>query len=127
MSEPIRVLVIDDEHEIVRGISLRLRAAGYGVHSALNGRDGLKAAVQYQPSVIVLDVRMPGMTGLEVLEELRKRTETRNISVIVASANVVEDTRDNALALGARCFLEKPYQAVSLLSAIKSAHSPQLA
>jgi CheY-like chemotaxis protein len=121
MSDKLRILVVDDDREIVRGLSVRLRAAGYDVFAAGDGNAGLAAALGSRPDAILLDIRVPGMDGLEVLQQLRQHAETGSVPVIVLSANVVAQTRLRAMELGARCFLEKPYSAAGLLSALQSA------
>lgn len=118
MPDKERVLIIDDESDIVRSLSVRLRAAGYEVHSAADGLAGVNVAVEFCPAVILLDVRMPKLDGFEVLKWLRARVETSGIPVIVLSANAVEDTRSRVLALGARCFIAKPFQTKKLLGTI---------
>jgi DNA-binding response OmpR family regulator len=120
MPEAGRVLIVDDDGEIVRGLTIRMRAAGYEVLTAWDGQAGLTAAVENRPDAIILDIRMPVMDGLEVLAKLREQTVTKSIPVVVISANAVERTRAKALDLGARCFLVKPYQAGTLIAAVKS-------
>ncbi len=115
------VLVIDDDAEIVRGLRIRLGAAGYQVLTAGDGERGLTTAIEDRPDAILLDIRMPGMDGLAVLAELRNHAETRSIPVVVMSANVVEQTRQKALALGARYFVAKPYPPQTLMAALSSA------
>lgn len=70
---------------------------------------------------MVLDIRMAGVTGLDVLAGLREASDTRSIPVIVLSANAAEGTRSQALDLGTRYFLEKPHQPVTMVSAVEAA------
>ena len=120
MHEGKRVLIVDDDREIVLGLSIRLRAAGYQVLAANDGQTGLAAAVEHRPDAIILDIRMPIMGGLEVLAKLREQPYAESMPVVVLSANVVEETREKALDLGARCFMVKPYQAVDVIAAVDS-------
>ena len=120
MPDQRRVLIVDDDREIVRGLTIRLRAAGHEVRCAYDGAAGLAAAGADRPDVIVLDIRMPGLDGFTVLAKLRERADTHGIAVIVISANGVESVRARALELGARHFLVKPYQAATLLAMIAS-------
>ena len=115
-----RLLVIDDEPCVLRVLTLRLRAEGYEVATALDGDAGLEAVGTQHPAVILLDLRMPKMDGLTVLARLRENNGTRSIPVIVLSASVVELVKRQALDLGARYFLEKPYDLKKLLEAIQS-------
>ncbi len=115
------VLVIDDDPDIVRGTSLRLKAAGFQTIHACDGAAGVAAAVDVRPDAILMDVRMPQMDGLTALHNMRERDETKDIPVIMLSASLID--RQAALKAGARFFLSKPYQADTLLAAIESALS----
>ncbi len=114
-----KVLIIDDDREILRGLSIRLKAAGYEINTACNGQQGLSDANEKQPDAIVLDVRMPGMDGLTTLEKLREQPTTKTIPVIMLSASIVDQAK--ALELGARYFLEKPYDTKKLTTALHAA------
>ena len=113
-----RVLLVDDDRQYIRGTGIRLRAAGFDVVAACDGRIGLDLATSEHPDVIVLDVQMPGMDGLAVLAELRRREQTRHVPVLMVSACV--DRREAALDQGARHFLEKPLDSRTLISAIEN-------
>lgn len=112
------ILVIDDEPDITRAMSVKLRAYGYDVLISHDGVDGLKAAEEHQPDAIILDVRMPKMDGLTTLVKLTEQETTQKIPVVMVSASIVD--RQAALGKGARYFLEKPYDAPTLLSAIEN-------
>ncbi|MGD8454701.1 MAG: response regulator [Phycisphaerae bacterium] len=121
MSEKRRVLLVDDDREIVRGVGIRLRAAGYEVYTAFDGQAGLQAAQEHLPDAIVLDVRMPVMDGLTMLGKLRACPQTQAIPVVILSASAVAQGKSHALEQGARFFLEKPYDPKSLIEAVESA------
>ena len=119
MGDPQRVLLVDDDREIVRGASLRLKAAGFGTLFAHDGGAGVAAAVAHKPDAIVLDVRMPRMDGLAALRELRRREATKNIPIIMLSASLVDQKQ--SLEEGARFFVRKPYQGEELVAAVRKA------
>lgn len=121
MSDKPKVLVIDDERDMICGLSVRLRSVGYDVLAATDGVTGLGIATHAAPNVILLDVEMRGMGGLDVLAELKKQNATHDIPVIVLSASVDEQSRAGVAALGAACFMEKPFQSERLLAAIQHA------
>jgi DNA-binding response OmpR family regulator len=100
------VLVVDDDRDIVKLLSVTLKISGYNVISAGNGEEGLKAALEKNPDMILLDIMMPIMDGLTMLEELRK---TSDIPVIIVSAFGSPDKVDKARELGIECFLNKPF------------------
>jgi CheY-like chemotaxis protein len=116
-----KILVVDDDRDIAFGTGLRLRAAGYETLMACDGVEGVASARENQPDVILLDVRMPRMDGLQALAELRRETTTKHIPVVMLSASM----RDQQLALdrGARFFQSKPYQTGHLLAAVATALS----
>lgn len=113
------ILVIDDDHDVVFGASLRLRAAGYQTLVAYDGQQGIGVAKDRHPDAIVLDVRMPRLDGLAALSRLRTSRDTRDIPIVMVSASLID--RHAALDAGARFFLSKPYQPESLLAAVRSA------
>ncbi|HEX3727200.1 MAG TPA: response regulator [Pirellulales bacterium] len=119
MNDSTIVLLIDDDHDVVLGASLRLRAAGYETLTAYDGQEGFATARDNHPDAIVLDVRMPRLDGLSALALLRKCEQTKNIPVIMVSASLVD--QHAALDSGARFFLTKPYHPKSLVAALESA------
>lgn len=119
MREKRKILIVDDERDIIWSLSVRLRAAGYDVVTANDGVAGLNVALEAMPDGILLDSHMSGIDGIQVLERLKGREETKSIPVIVVSASVVEQARAKAMAAGACCFVEKPFQPRALLSAVR--------
>ena len=119
MPDKKRVLIVDDDHDIIQGTDLRLRAAGYETLTASDGEQGVASALTNGPQAILLDVRMPRLDGLGALAQLKQHEETRDIPVVVLSASL----RDQRAALdaGARYFLTKPYRSNDLLLAVQSA------
>jgi DNA-binding response OmpR family regulator len=123
MSEAATVLVVDDDEEIVRAACLRLRAAGYKALEATDGQAGMAAAVADRPDLILLDVRMPKKDGLAVLAELKHRSDTKHIPVVILSASVVD--QEAGLDAGARFFIRKPYSGATLMQAVRTALATQ--
>jgi CheY-like chemotaxis protein len=111
-----QVLVVDDDRDIVTGVSMRLRAAGYRTLAAYDGQQGLAAAICYRPDAILLDVRMPTMDGITALGKLKDHPDTRDIPVIVLSASIMD--QQIALDAGARSFVQKPYSREDLLNVL---------
>lgn len=99
-----RVLVVDDEAAILRIIGTSLRLMGYDVITTGSGKEALKLSETEKPDIMLLDIFMPGMDGLEVLETLRLSS---TIPVIVFSAH--SSSREEALKLGANDFVAKPF------------------
>jgi two-component system phosphate regulon response regulator PhoB len=109
-----RVLVVDDEADITALVAYHLAKAGYRVSTANTGTDALKAAREERPDVVVLDLMLPGLSGYEVLAELRKRDETRDVGVILLTARREEPDRIKGLSLGADDYLVKPFSPAEL-------------
>lgn len=110
-----RVLVIDDEPDITALVAYHLAKAGYRVSTAATGTEALKAAQAERPDLVVLDLMLPGLSGYDVLEELRRKAETRDVGVIVLTAKREEPDRVRGLALGADDYLVKPFSPQELV------------
>lgn len=119
MSGKNTVLLVDDDHAILEGARLRLRASGYDTLAASDGLEGVATAMKVKPDAIVMDVRMPRMDGITALTELQENEETKDIPVIMLSASLIDQQR--ALDAGARFFVSKPYVGTDLLRAVESA------
>lgn len=104
-----RILVVDDEPDITALVAYHLAKTGYRVSTATNGADALKSAREERPDIVVLDLMLPGLSGYEVLAELRKRDETRDVGVILLTARREEVDRIKGLSLGADDYLTKPF------------------
>ncbi|HEU5220417.1 MAG TPA: response regulator transcription factor [Gemmatimonadales bacterium] len=104
-----RILVVDDEPDITALVAYHLARAGYRVSTAGNGQDALKAARDERPDIVVLDLMLPGVSGYEVLRELRQRRETADVGVILLTARREEVDRIKGLSLGADDYLTKPF------------------
>ena len=109
-----RVLVVDDEPDITALVAYHLAKAGFRVSTAANGPDALKAAREERPDVIILDVMLPGVSGYDVLAELRRQDETRDVGVIMLTARREEADRIRGLSLGADDYLTKPFSPAEL-------------
>ena len=110
-----RVLVVDDEPDIVALVAFHLAKAGYRVSTAATGPDALAAARQERPMLIVLDLMLPGMSGLDVLRELRADESTREIAVLMLTARREERDRVEGLSAGADDYLTKPFSPAELV------------
>ncbi len=109
-----RILVVDDEPDITALVAYHLAKAGYRVSTANSGPEALKAAREERPDVVVLDLMLPGVSGFDVLAELRKRDETRDVGVILLTARRDEPDRIKGLSLGADDYLTKPFSPAEL-------------
>ncbi len=104
-----RILVVDDEPDIVALVAYHLARAGYGVSTASSGPEALAKATAELPSLVVLDLMLPGMSGFDVLERLRSDPRTAHIAVLTLTARREEPDRLRGLTLGADDYLTKPF------------------
>jgi two-component system phosphate regulon response regulator PhoB len=110
-----RVLIVDDEPDILALCSYHLARAGYRVSTAATGPEGLRAAREERPAFIVLDLMLPGMSGFDVLEQIRADAATREIAVLMLTARREEPDRIRGLSLGADDYLTKPFSPQELV------------
>ncbi len=111
------ILVVDDEVGIVRFVSARLRKEGYEVITASNGEEALLRAEEENPTLVLLDIVMPGMDGFEVCRRLRKWSE---VPIIMLSAKLEESDKVKCLDLGADDYLTKPFGWEELLARVRA-------
>jgi two-component system phosphate regulon response regulator PhoB len=110
-----RILIVDDEPDILALCSYHLARVGYRVSTAATGPEGLRAARDERPALIVLDLMLPGISGFEVLERLRSDNATREIAVLMLTARREEPDRIRGLSLGADDYLTKPFSPQELV------------
>lgn len=115
---PPKILIIDDEPSILNLVSAYLRPEGFEVYTATDGPSGLKAARAYKPELIVLDIMLPGMDGLEVLNRLRRES---SVYVILLTARAEETDKIVGLSVGADDYVTKPFSPRELVARIKAA------
>jgi len=112
-----RILIVDDEPNILGTVAPLLRARGYEVFSAMSGRAGLESLERDKPDLIVLDLGLPDMDGVEVCRQIR---ETLNVPILVLSARGAEGDKVGALDAGADDYVTKPFGAEELLARIRA-------
>jgi two-component system alkaline phosphatase synthesis response regulator PhoP len=113
-----KILVIDDEPSILNLVSAYLRPEGYEVYTAKDGPSGLKAARAYKPDLIVLDLMLPGMNGIDILTHLRRES---SVYVILLTAKTEETDKIVGLSVGADDYVTKPFSPRELVARIKAA------
>jgi len=114
-----KILVVDDEPEAVELIEFKLKEAGFEVSSAAEGVEALKKARQFLPSLIVLDLMLPEIDGLEVCKILRRDPATAGIPIIMLTAKAAELDRILGLELGADDYITKPFSPRELVLRVK--------
>jgi two-component system alkaline phosphatase synthesis response regulator PhoP len=113
-----KILVIDDEPSIVNLVAAYLKPEGYEVFTASDGIAGLKAARAFKPDLVVLDLMLPGMDGIELLSQLRRES---NVYVILLTARTEETDKIVGLSIGADDYITKPFSPRELVARVKAA------
>lgn len=111
-----RILIVDDEPHMLRLIELSLRKGGFDLLLARDGREGIATARREAPDLIVMDVNMPAMDGMEALAQLKGQPETQSIPVIMLTARGQVLTPSEADELGFDLYLTKPFSPTELLA-----------
>lgn len=111
MSQKAKVLIVDDEPFNLDVLQQELEDLDYNILTASNGRDALKTITSQQPDIILLDLMMPGIDGFEVLSEIKKDNELRNIPVIIVSAANDSKSVVKGIKQGADDYITKPIDA----------------
>lgn len=114
------ILVVDDEQDLLDLIEYNLKKEGYSVLKAENGVQGLEMANEHKPSLVLLDIMMPKMDGIQVCEKMRSSPDLKGIPVIFLTARSDEKTEVEGLDTGADDFVTKPISTTKLLSRIKA-------
>lgn len=113
-----KILIVDDEPSITRLVSAYLKPEGYEVYTAADGNAGLKAARAFKPDLVILDVMLPGMDGIELLSRLRRESE---VYVIMLTAKTEETDKIVGLSVGADDYVTKPFSPRELVARVKAA------
>jgi two-component system, OmpR family, KDP operon response regulator KdpE len=117
MAERSRILVVDDETQISRVLKTTLNSQGYEVKTASNGEAGFDAIGDWLPDLLITDLSMPGMSGIELCRAVRERS---NIPIIVLSVRGEEKTKIEALDAGADDYVTKPFSVNELLARVRA-------
>ena len=112
------IIVIDDEQSFCDVVAEILQSFGYEVHTAYNVEEAIPILERTMPTLIVLDIMMPGVDGLTFIRHLRTRPRYTELPIIISSAKFLESDRATALEAGANLYLSKPFSAGDLKQAI---------
>jgi two-component system KDP operon response regulator KdpE len=117
-----KVWIVDDDQEMIDAMRLMLEMLGFQVTSFLNARIAAKTILEgTRPDLLMLDINMPEVSGLDLLEFLRRRPEGKDIPIVMLSTEAADVTVDKALELGANSYAMKPVTIEELKRAIETA------
>jgi len=120
-----RILVVDDEMYIVNILDFTLAGEGWEVISANNGEDALRTLLKVEPDLVILDVMMPRIDGVEVCRAIKAREESADTPVILLSAKDGDRDREKGMEAGADLYLTKPFSPSRLVEEIRNLMNPQ--
>ncbi len=120
----VKVLLVDDEKEFVETLASRLQMRDVEANTVLNGEQALSALEEEEPDVIVLDLRMPGMDGIEVLKKVKESYP--NVEIIMLTGHGSEKDEEIARSLGVFNYMKKPVDLKKLMSQIKGAFKQRM-
>jgi DNA-binding response OmpR family regulator len=112
------ILVVEDDRSLREGLAMNLRSEGYDILTAADGEEGMRMAFEARPDLIVLDIMMPCWTGLDILDELRKRGE--EVPVLVLSARNTTPDKVRGLNVGADDYMTKPFDLPELIARVRA-------
>ncbi len=112
------IMVVDDNPDLVEIVRIALKSKGFNVRCAYNGKDLFAGLEELKPDLILLDIMMPRMDGLEVLTRLRENSDTASIPVILLTAKVLYDDVIRGYKRGAEYYITKPFTSTEVLEAI---------
>ncbi len=118
------VLVVEDEPDIASVLKIRLESKGFEVLTASDGREGLSLIREAFPDIVLLDILMPGMNGLQLCSILRTEERLKCIPVVMLTARAGEQAREESMSAGADAYFSKPYDWERLYSSIKEFLNP---
>jgi len=114
-----KILIIEDEPDQVKMVRLRLEANSYSVSAAGDAQGGIALAREEKPDLILLDMLLPDMNGLDVAKELKKDERTKDIPIIAVTAVGTPDVLEECMQAGISGFMQKPYDSKELVDKIK--------
>lgn len=115
-----KVLVVDDEPNILLSLEFLMEQAGFTVSTAEDGESALEQISQIEPDLVLLDISLPGISGFDVLEQLRKDSRFTRLPVIMLTAHGREVEREKGMALGADDYITKPFSTQALVQKVRT-------
>jgi two-component system, OmpR family, alkaline phosphatase synthesis response regulator PhoP len=120
MEQPTSILLVDDDEDILEFLSYNLKKEGYNVRRASNGPDAIRSAVETRPDLIILDVMMPGMDGVETCSRMRQQQELKNTRIVFLTARSEDYSQIAGFDAGADDYITKPIHPKVFISRVKS-------
>ena len=121
MTEPARktILVVEDDARVRSLLRFVVHRGNYGLIETTDGESALEAVERQRPDLIILDVNLPGIDGIEVCRRLKSHEKTRDVKVLMVTAAIMDEDRARGLAAGANGYVTKPFSPLALLKQIQ--------
>ncbi len=119
------ILIVEDNEKNMKLVRDILQAKGYQTLEAVTGEEGVKLAAEKKPDLVLMDIQLPGMNGIEALKVLRADSATARIPVVAITASVMQQDRQQVVDSGFDGFIEKPINLREFLAAVQTALKPQ--
>jgi CheY-like chemotaxis protein len=121
-----RILIVEDNEANLALVEYLLKAAGYEILTAADGAQGMRSAQESRPDLIICDIQLPGMSGYEVLEQIRADPVLKDTPVIALTAFSMPNDRSDVLEAGFNCYLSKPIEPEKFRAQIEACLDPAL-
>lgn len=122
----LKALIIEDNEQNMYMLTFLLENNNYEVFQAFNGLDGIKAAIEHSPDVILLDIQLPQMDGYQIAKELRKKEDLQHIPIVAVTSHAMVGDREKAMESGATGYIEKPIDPDNFIQRMESYFSEEL-
>jgi two-component system cell cycle response regulator DivK len=122
----LKALIIEDNEQNMYMLTFLLENNNYEVFQAFNGLDGIKAAIEHSPDVILLDIQLPQMDGYQIAKELRKKDDLQHIPIVAVTSHAMVGDREKAMESGATGYIEKPIDPDNFIQRMESYFSEEL-
>jgi two-component system cell cycle response regulator DivK len=119
------VLIVEDNEKNLKLVRDLLQYSGYKTIESVNAEDGIKLALEQQPALVLMDIQLPGMNGIDALAQLRSNPETANIPVIAVTASAMTDDKQQIMAAGFNGYLRKPLDLDEFIEAVNDIVKPE--
>ena len=114
-----RILIVDDEPNIVTSLEFLMRGSDYDVRVARNGEQALRLAESFRPDIVVLDVMMPHRSGFEVCQKIRENPVLGDVKIVMLTAKGRDVEKEKGLDLGANAYITKPFSTKELMNTVR--------
>lgn len=114
-----KVMIVEDEPSIFNLIETLLRAKGYDVQVAPDGNKALQSMPDFKPDLVLLDIMIPGVDGLEVCKIVKEHPETKSTKVVMLTSSKSEEAMDQAMSAGADWYIAKPFKIDAVIDKVK--------